>query len=329
MLIITGSLPPDICGVGDYTRVLADGLKNRLASVNVFYKDKWPCRMLIKYAAEIRKCNAEIINIQYPTRGYGKSVAPHLLGLLTGSAKKVVTLHEFSRASMKGKAAMYLFFLVADWIIFTTEYERTRACRIAPWIRAKSSTVHIASNIPMRDTSIRDTDIVYFGHICRSKGLEEFASIIDHLGRDNLKIQVIGQIMPGEEAYVAGMLERFESLGAEIILGRSASEVSCLLSQARIAVLPFPDGMSLRRGSALAAMGNGALLLTTFSSTDAAVLEGKCLMARNTVDLRVLLNRVLDDYYSYDSIRIAGRELARSFSWDRVLAAYVNVIEAI
>ncbi|QNI31573.1 glycosyltransferase family 1 protein [Alloacidobacterium dinghuense] len=331
VVIVTGSFPPDICGVGDYTNALVDALKEQLTTVRVFYRENWSWRMLLQYAHQIREMNAEIINVQYPTRGYGASIVPHILGLFTGRAKKVVTLHEFSQASIKGKAAMLLFFLFADWIIFTTDYERELACRVAPWVRRKSSTVNIASNIPMQGATKRDIDVVYFGHICRTKGLEEFGNVIEQLRdrRDLLRVQVIGQIMPGSEEYATGIIERFKALGIEVVLDRPADEVSTLLARARVALLPFPDGMSLRRGSALAAMGNGALLLTTWSFTEAALLEGKCLMARTASDLYRVLVDALDNYSSYDRVRISGQDLARSFSWERVLSAYIQTINSL
>lgn len=332
ILLVTGSFPPDICGVGDYTKLLADELKKRIPQVLVFYRSDWSLRTLMQYARQIRRSGVQVINIQYPTRGYGHSIVPHLLSLITGSAKKVVTLHEFSRASMTGRLSMCLFFLSVDMVVFTTDYERQAACRFAPWMRRKSFTIHIGSNIPFRCLSSgdRDIDIAYFGHISPTKGLEEFAIAIAKVNRDrSLNIRVIGQIPTGYERYGTMICERLKDLGVEVTIDKPADDVSDLLARVRIALLPFPDGMSLRRGSALAAMGNGVLLLTTESVCDSTVLEGKCLMARDPTELGEMLAQILNDYAAYDSVRIAGQEFARCFSWDRVISDYIRIIDAL
>ena len=152
MLLITGSLPPDVCGVGDYTQGLIHELKKQNAEVTVFYRTDWSIQNLLPYTRQIRKSGATVVNIQYPTEGYGYSIVPQLLCPLVKPAKTVITLHEFSRKSLKGKLAIYLFFLFSNWIIFTTESERHTACRTSPWIKKRSCVIPIGSNIPMQST---------------------------------------------------------------------------------------------------------------------------------------------------------------------------------
>lgn len=330
ILIVTGSLPPDVCGVGDYTRLLLDELKKRIPTANVFYRRDWSLGMLLRYACQIRKTGTEVINIQYPTVGYGHSIVPHLLSLIAGSARKVVTLHEFSRGSFAGRLAMCLFFLTADRVVFTTDFERRTACDFAPWVEKKSVVIPIGSNIPFESALSRDIDVAYFGQICPTKGLEEFALAIQAVNQDRLlKVRVIGQIVKGNEEYASSICSQLENLGAEIVLGRTATEVASLLSRVRVALLPFPDGMSLRRGSAFAVMGNGALLLTTKSVCDAEILEGRCLMAEHTAELSQMLEMALSGYPSYDSVRIAGKVFAQLTSWDRITSLYLELIDGI
>ena len=150
ILIVTGSLPPDVCGVGDYTQLLINHLSERVPAVRAFYRRDWSLRMFGRYARQIRESGAEVINIQYPTRGYGHSIVPHLLNLIARPARMVVTLHEFSRGSLLGRLAMCLFFLTADRVIFTTEFERQAACRVAPWLKKRSVVIPIGSNIPFK-----------------------------------------------------------------------------------------------------------------------------------------------------------------------------------
>lgn len=326
LTVVTGSLPPIVCGCGDYVQALVGELERKGLEIDLFFRRDWSLRQLTTYIREIQESQATVINIQYPTQGYGWSIVPMLLCLFLRQVKKVVTLHEFSRLRTEAKIAIYIFFLSADWVIFTTEFERSMACRIAPWLRAKSSIIPIGSNIPLREAKQPDTDIVYFGLIHPAKGLEDFAETLSCLSiRKKLRIRVIGQIAPGYEAYANETLPRLESLGIEIVLNKSPEDVSEMLSRARVAFLPFPDGMSRRRGSALAAMGNGALLVSTTAQTETELFTEICVMPAGGSSLCELLVDVLDNYDSYSSIRRAGQAYAQAISWSTVADSYIKV----
>ena len=330
ILIITGSLPPDVCGVGDYTQALINELKKQNADVSVFYRADWSMQMLLPYTRQIRKSGTEVVNIQYPTEGYGYSIVPQLLCLLMRRIKKVVTLHEFTRVSTKAKMAIYLFFLFADWMVFTTDQERNAACRVASWIRNRSCVVPIASNIPVSSNHIAGIDVVYFGHIRPVKGLEEFTSMVQAIMEQRrITVRVIGQTVRGYEEYASVILERLKFLGVEVILNRPANEVSTLLAHAKIALLPFPDGMSLRRGTALAAMGNGALLVTRVPVNGSDEFTDICLMAHDPPELCDLTMKALDDYEAYNTIRVSGQNFAQSFTQESIASSYVHLLEHI
>ncbi|HWF65918.1 MAG TPA: hypothetical protein VN670_01360 [Acidobacteriaceae bacterium] len=327
MLVVTGSLPPEVCGVGDYVRALLSELNKKIDGASVFYKTDWSIRKLLPYARLIRKSGATVVNIQYPTEGYGYSIVPQLLCFAIWPLKRVITLHEYARKSLKGKLAIYLFFLSASWIIFTTEAERKAVCRVAPWIRKRSSVIPIGSNIPMQPEHVPEVDIVYFGQIRPQKGLEAFTSIVRSLREQkNVRVQVIGQISPGYQDYASAVLASIKELGIEVLLNNSSEGVSVLLSRARIALLPFPAGMSLRHGSALAAMGNGALLITRPSVGPPSEFSDICLTAQSTEELCQLTLHVLQNYDSYDGVRLSGQRFSMSVSWDNISTSYLNLI---
>jgi glycosyltransferase involved in cell wall biosynthesis len=202
------------------------------------------------------------------------------------------------------------------------------ASHLFPWLKAKASVIHIGSNIPFREPQQADTDVAYFGLIRPVKGIEEFIATLSRpCFRPALRIRVIGEVSPGYESYASEMIPRLEALGAEILLNRSAGEVSELLSRAKIALLPFPDGMSRRRGSALAAMGNGALVVTNAGSAETDLFRNVCAMPADNSSLLEVLSNALEHYDSYESIRCAGQEFARSNSWDGIGKTYVSVFE--
>ena len=93
--MITGSYPPDICGVGDYTACflkVADRDKWSLYNSSV-----WKISTFFQKKSDISKFQFSHIVIQYPTLGYGWNLLPQLLCIyysLFTDKKVVVVLHE-------------------------------------------------------------------------------------------------------------------------------------------------------------------------------------------------------------------------------------------
>jgi len=327
---MTGSLPPDVCGVGDYSDALIRSLRAETETLEIFYVRNWSLRTLFVHASRLRRYGSGVLNVQYPTQGYGWSLVPMVLCLLVKPRRSVITLHEFSNRSIKAKCASYVFFLFASWFIFTTQHEFDSCCRIAPWIKSRSSVIPLASNIPMRSGNLRDIDIAYFGHIRPDKGLEEFISVITSIrtiGR--FRVTVIGQLVDGFEDYAADIIGQLKSIDVDITLNSSAEHVSQLLSRTRVALLPFPDGMSLRRGTALASMGNGALLVTRASTDQNSEFDHVCVGIPPGIEISEVLLRVLYHYEEYESIRVAGETFARSFSWKNIAVSYIEILKKV
>jgi glycosyltransferase involved in cell wall biosynthesis len=325
IVMVTGSYPPDACGVGDYTQQLYEALGQEGLRTELFCRRDWSLRKLVPYVLALRKTAQKAIVIQYPTEGYGYSIVPQLLSICLTGKRVVVALHEFTRKSWAGKAAIFLFFLTARWIIFTTEEEREAACAVAPWLRRRSSVVHVASAIPLRNRQQPDIDLAYFGLIRPGKGLEEFAAVATKLRSQHAgRVGVIGQEVAGYEEYAKTILATLRNSGAELLLNRSPEEVSQLLSRSRIVLLPFPDGISRRRTSALAAMGNGALLVTTPPQREIDLWREIC-VSTSMDELCPKIEDVLRDPAAYEATRAAGEAFARRNQWPTIARAYAEI----
>jgi glycosyltransferase involved in cell wall biosynthesis len=328
MIIVTGAYPPDICGVGDYSQMLYNALVDQHIPVELFYRRHWNLKCLRPYSNELSRAGDIVVNFQYPTEGYGYSIVPHLLAFGLRGKQKLVTLHEFTRKSLKGQLAIYLFFLSANWIVFTTEQEHEAACRVAPWIRRRSSVIQIASSIPMQDPQVPDADVTYFGLIRPGKGLEQFAEVTERLKAcQSVVVRVVGQMGGGYEAYSLGIVDKMTAMGVELVLNRDSDEVSSLLSRSRLALLPFPDGLSFRRSSALAAMGNGALLVTTPPAHDAEILSNLCVSAKGADGLLNAVIDALNHPEKYEAQRTSGQAFARSIQWRAVARSYQEIAD--
>lgn len=271
MLIITGTYPPRKCGVGDYCQNL---LSTPQAQNWTLYTDNnWSIWTFFKKIKDIKNINSKIINIQYPTVGYGKSLLPHILTIyITKILKRklIITLHEYSQLGWKGKLAASIFLKFGDKIIFTTEFERQYAIQKYPKLKNNSSIIKIYSNIVTKQNqpsfNHRVYDMGYFGYIRPEKGLENFIETAKKIQETNPKFKayIMGQTQDEFSFYHQPLLKKLsDNSNITLFLNKTNQNVSDILSQTKIAYLPYPDGLTERRGSFLAALLHHCFIVTT------------------------------------------------------------------
>ena len=270
MLIITGTYPPRKCGVGDYCQNLLSTPQAK--DWKLYTDDNWNISTLFQKIKEIKKSNSRVINIQYPTVGYGKSILPHILTIyLTKIHKKkvVITLHEYSQLGWKGKLAASLFLKFGTHIVFTTEFERQYAIKKHPRLKNNSSIIKIYSNILTKKEQPsfeeRSYDMGYFGYIRPEKGLEDYIETAKNIQKTNpdFKAYIMGQTQDEFCFYHKPLLDSLSDSNITLLLNQSNQEVSDILSQTKIAYLPYPDGLTERRGSFLASLLHHCIIVTT------------------------------------------------------------------
>lgn len=266
MILITGTYPPERCGVGDYSQHLMNTTAGQ--SWTLFYRREWRWSNLRTYMADLRRMNDKVINLQYPTMGYGTSVVPHILVLcavLLMRKRLYITVHEYSQLGWKGKLALNTLFLFAKDIVFTTSFELDCARKHNPWMH-KGQVVKIRSNIPAakecKPMAERTWDIGYFGYIRPLKGLEEFLPVAEQLQKAGKKVYIMGQTQPEYKEFYEPFLREVKKRGIKHISDKTADEVADILSDTKIMYLPYPDGLSERRGSFLAAVVNGTAVVS-------------------------------------------------------------------
>lgn len=265
MILITGTYPPERCGVGDYSQHLMNTEIGK--TWTLFYRREWRWSKLRSYLVDLRKIGDRTINLQYPTMGYSTSLIPHILAicavLLLGK-RLYLTIHEYSMLGWKGKAAINLLFLFAKDVVFTTSFELDCARKYNPWMR-KGQVVKIRSNIPAsisRPMNKRQWDVGYFGYIRPLKGLEEFVDVAEKLLQSGKRVYVMGQVQPEYEEFHRPLLQQLKEKGIAYLGNCTQEEVAQQLANTKIMYLPYPDGLSERRGSFLAAVVNGAAVVS-------------------------------------------------------------------
>jgi glycosyltransferase involved in cell wall biosynthesis len=167
--------------------------------------------------------------------------------------------------------------------------------------------------------------VCYFGHIAPGKGIETLLEVRRRLSSD-VPIALVGQTPPQFKSYCEAIVHEAESLGIAVHLNEPVDRVARILSSSVAAILPFPDGISLRRGSALAAMANGALVITTKPYPGSEVFEDLAVCCGSTDELAEAIDAVHRDATRWTDRREAAMVYANSSSWPAVAASYVSAI---
>jgi glycosyltransferase involved in cell wall biosynthesis len=327
VVLVTGSAPPDVCGIGDYTRSLALALQKAGLPVEVFCHRHWGLRGT---SEAIRRLLVEdcIVHIQYPTVGYGYSLGPQISALFTQS---LVTLHEFSLAHPLRKLSLLPFTLRCPYIVMTSEFEKRSLASKMPWVQRRIRVIPIGSNIPPPQTltAERQMRIAYFGLIMPRKGLEEFiefSRLVRAKGLD-WDVVIIGKAHPRHVAYAKSLMESSLAYRLHWILDRSPEEVSDLLSRTRLAYLPFPDGASERRGSLKAAFTSGLPCITTRSEQTPEELTGSVVFAAAPADALEVALRLMAATEEREHLSQGALKYSQRFRWERIAEAHVRLYQ--
>lgn len=298
ILIVSGSMPPMNCGVGDYTFLLAKNLANlegnqisvitkSLAkevndhNFNVFpLIEKWNIRTLLLVRRHIKEWNPDIIHIQYPTSGYGRSMLPSFLPYILKSIAPVVqTWHEY--LSRKGYIRYLPNLLAGDlFIVVRDNYLSSLPKFYRKVLGSKIDKISVASAIPKYNPSIServqirekyiDSDssilVTFFGFISEHKCIDK---IIDLVDKENQTLVLIGSISE-EKPFHRKILDKINKLkfknSVQVTGYLESLEVAKILSVSDVSIFPFCDGVDECNTSFLAAKIQGGLVIATHKS---------------------------------------------------------------
>lgn len=337
VVMVSGSFPPDVCGVGDYTGRLMEAAP---AHWTTFVQRDWSTSAMPAVLRRLLTLRPADVVIQYPTQGYGWSVVPHVVAIVGAVLRRYQTtfaLHEFSSLSKKAQLALALVSHVTARVIFTTEAERDRARRHPLFSRrVPTAVVGIISNIPLSDTwprfGARAIDVAYFGHIRPNKGVEAFLDVVQVLRaeRPDVRIAIVGEVPAGYEAFGEMVAARFAAIGGDLILGLDDQAAARMLRDIRVLYLPFPDGVSARRGTALAGMGNGAIVATRIGAATSQALRAAVIPCDGTPrDVTVLIEALAMSDEKAATFGAEGRRYITTTlprDWSHVVALYEHAL---
>ena len=269
IVLISGSYPPQVCGVGDYTRNLFDASGE--GNWVLYTSNDWRLRSLRKHIRSVSDLRPDAVVLQYPTQGYGWSIVPHLIGIYYSCSPRVkftLALHEFSQMSLKARMALWALLACVQSVIFTSRYEASFGVKTLSRLRNRHAVIPIKYNLEpvskIRSFAERVRDVCYFGQIRPNKGVEQFVHDCKDLMKRQagLSIYIVGQIPEGYESYLQSVQRLIEGTSIQIVANLESAKATDFLNECKVAYLPFPDGISERRGSFLAAISNGLAVVS-------------------------------------------------------------------
>lgn len=237
---------------------------------------------------------ADLVHVQYQPAAFGLQGGVHLLpwalGRL-GGPPVVTTFHDlripylFPKAGPLRQRAVAALVAGSAAAIFTDPADEARAARLGDparhyWVPIGPNVLPAPNVGEQRDASRArlgagpDTVVAaYFGFLNASKGVGDLLLALRRLraGGQDVRLLLLGGATGGSDPTDREEAEQVERLIGELGLAtcvrRSgflpAETMSAWLLAADLAVLPYVDGVSLRRGSLMACLAHGLPIVST------------------------------------------------------------------
>lgn len=333
----------------------------------------WNWRSWRQVMHTIRELRPDVVHIQYQTGAYNMHPAINLLPArlhwLRPRPRIVVTAHDlrlpylFPKADLLRTWVTTRLFNAADALIVTNADDQRRVAGRADRdrelysprhaVRAPVYVIPIGSNIEpqppatytraawRRQLGAQPDDVViaYFGLLNRTKGAREVLEAFAGLPL-RFRLVIIGGAapLPDDQRYAAE-IEAFiaaHDLQQQVRITGSVAppDVSAYLLAADLAVLPFLDGASYRRGSLLAALVHGLPTITTAPTTSLTppLIDGvHALIVPQPapIALRTAIQHLAADAALRDTLSLGARALAAFFAWPAIAAEHETVYHTV
>ncbi|MEA2572735.1 MAG: hypothetical protein QOH93_33 [Chloroflexia bacterium] len=317
----------------------------------------------------LRATRALIAHIQYQTGAYEMrpmvNFLPWLLRSKWGGAT-VVTFHDvrvpylFPKAGPVREWVNRFMARTADACIATNPED---AARLKEWGVKRLELIPIGSNIPNNppDNYNRNewrqrwgagegtTLMAYFGFLNSSKGLDDLMKALVQLReRGDYRLLFIGGGLGSSDPTNRETASHLSDLARQLGVTGSLTwtgyleprEVSAALLSADMAVLPYADGASFRRGSLLAVLEHALPLVTTslkfeirnsnfeIGSSWPSLVDGENALLVKVGDVEGLaeaVGRLAEDAELRERLSAGAGELARFFGWDAIAESHARL----
>lgn len=174
-----------------------------------------------------------------------------------------------------------------------------------------------------------DLLIGYFGFLNASKGADVLIQVFQQLD-PNVHLAFIGAKTGSSDPENVAFLDRIESEIKRLNLNSRVhwsgylpdAELSTYFAAVDIMVMPYRDGVSLRRGTLMAILSNGRPLITTEPAIPVPeLIHGENVWLTpidDTAALKEAIEQLADDPDLRIRLGKGAAELSKAFSWDRI-----------
>ena len=362
ILMVCPSYPPQdvTCGVGDYTRCLVEELVRQGEDMVVLTSDRyrgetsgsatvlprvrsWTIGEALRLTSSAMSPPVDLIHLQYTPDLYGQGLGFKLLPVLArirSGPPVAITFHTLVGGSLRSRAVVPLLLLAARLSISANEEVSALIRRRLPLLAGRFTEIPIGANIPTKPGGMQRGSqaalglprngpvLVHFGLIYPGKGLETLFVALSELlrVRPHVRLVIVGDTRVENRGYLADLKALAERLGvasAIMWLGhRSGEEVSHILSAADIFVVPYDDGVSIRRGSLMAGLAHGLPVVSTISTLPSAYLrDGDNIALVPPKDAAALAARIASLLAKPEEVASLGKAalaVAERFSWSSI-----------
>jgi glycosyltransferase involved in cell wall biosynthesis len=364
ILVFNPSYPPVACGVGDYTRGLAEALVRAGHDVTVVTAattattsangpprvlallGNWDVGAFVRAWPRFPRPRPDLVVSNFPaiidtSHSRLLYLLPGLAKVLLGRPRTTYIVHEFIRTGETERRRLRLALGAADRIVAVTEAERDAIVERYPSMAARTlvrhnpPTIPVASHDPDADARARAAlappqrpVIGFVGSLwSAAKGFEE---LLEALARTDAVLVATGSLDPATARHgqIAAQIERLGLGGRVRWLGRIGDEeLGRLLRAVDAVALPYRGGAESGYTSLLAALVNGAAVVTTRGSQNPPWLrDGETALLVDPEDPPALagaIDRLLSDDRLAARVRVGASEL--SFGWEELVDAVTAV----
>ncbi|MCB8967814.1 MAG: glycosyltransferase family 4 protein [Ardenticatenaceae bacterium] len=312
---------------------------------------KWRWPALAEVTDWVIRQRLELVNIQYQAAAYEmRSPAVNLLPWrLRGVVKTAVTFHDlrvpylFPKAGRLRETAVYFMAKQANGVIVTNQadYEALRRVGVAAaCLRQIPIGSNITTHMPTADEIAAARAALgltaahhllgYFGFLNESKGADTLLAALAALDAQTHLLFIGGQTGSSDatnQAFLAQMRAQITALGLDARVHWTGfvpdERVSTFLHAADVMVMPYRDGVSLRRGTLMAVLAHGRPLITTLPLTPTPELahgEQAWLVPPDDVAaLAQAMRTLLGDVSLRQRLGAGAAQVAGLFTWDKIV----------
>jgi glycosyltransferase involved in cell wall biosynthesis len=270
--LISGSWPPDVCGVGDHIDGLRKSLLEKGVEVVPVRLSKYSAFKAIMLVLRSWLFRNDRAVLAYPTEGYGRSVVPFLLAM-SRPGSLLIHIHEYGSKNVACRWLLRLFRLQSA-LYFSNTADKQRFMhdtgivdKNGRVIKVLPSPSNIAPLTLSDPTNHRGAErFLHFGQIRPNKGIEQVLAVFKHLRRlkPTVQLTLAGAVPVGYETFAAQISAIAAEEGIDLHLGLEPVALSKLIAEADVMFLPYPGGADEKRGTLAAGLAHGTVCVTTY-----------------------------------------------------------------